>query len=123
MRVLGLLVGLTVLAFASPASADDWTLKCDYKGGLKIFASYKAGDPSYEIYVSSSGDSDLGRDQRFSMNELLSPDETILFTQKDGPVQILFRVVRETLATTIEIGSQASWDYKKTVGVCSVAQQ
>ena len=107
--------------FSAPASADDWTLRCDYRGGLQVYVNYLSGDPSYNIYVATSGDSDLGRGQRFAMNNLMTPDETVMFTQTDGDVQIIFRVSNDSLDSQIEIGSQVSWDYRFISGRCEVA--
>lgn len=123
MKMLKPILLISALSFSSPALADDWTLNCKYEGGLEIILNYVAGDPSYNLYVASSGDSDLGRGQRYELNHLMSPDETILFTRKDGDVQILFRVLREELESVLEVGSQVSWDYRKLEGTCSVLEQ
>ena len=107
-----------VLLASGPARADDWSLRCRYEGGLEAFARYDAGGPAYEIYVSTSGSSDLGRGLRMPMNNLMTPDEIVFFTQGDSDVQVIFRVNKEDLKTTIEIGSQVSWDYQKFSGTC-----
>lgn len=122
LRLAGLFFAGAAFASASPALADDWRLQCGFDGGLEAFVSYDAGGPAYELYVSTSGSSDLGRGQRLALNNLLSPAETILFTREDGPLQILLRIHREELTAAIEIGSQVGWDYQSFAGRCTVIE-
>ena len=113
------------LVAASPAYADNWELACRFDGANApaLLASYNAGDPSYALTITLSGDTELGRGQRIVVRPLMTSKSTILIGSSTGDLSVIFRVEKETLLAALEVGSGVSWDYKSYRGRCSVNRQ
>ena len=114
------LAALAACSFATSARADDWQSLCSFESAdLSLIVNYHAGDPSYDILVTLSGKSELGRGRKIPMNVLQTEKDTVLFSKWDEDLQVVLRVDKDDTANaTIEIGNGVSWDYRSFRGSC-----
>ena len=114
------LAALGACTFVTPAQADDWQSVCSFDAAdLSLIVNYHAGDPSYDILVTLSGKTELGRGRKIPMNVLQTEKDTVLFSKWDEDMQVVLRVAKDdTAIATIEIGNGVSWDYQSFRGSC-----
>jgi hypothetical protein len=119
------LAGLSAFALASPARADDWTLVCSYERGVIVEIKYNAGDPSHEVAVKLNGTTDLLAHRAFVPAARLTAPGSFTFivdrerTGLANERNLIIRLNTDTMASTIEAGNGASWDYLSLQGACS----
>ena len=84
---------------------------------------YDAGGPTYSAVVTRSGVSELGRGQKIGLRPIKTETSLMLIGENGADLSVIFRVDIDALTTEVEMGSGASWDYKKLKGRCTVITQ
>ena len=111
-----------IAIWSAPAEADDWQLVCTFDDAqFAAIVNYKAGDPSYDLTITLSGKSELGRGQRIELHPIYTPDELVFVGSGIADLSLVLRINPKALTAGIEIGSGVSWDYKHFSGKCKEA--
>lgn len=117
----GILLGVLL---ASPAKADDWSLKCEYEEGVVLRIKYSAGDPSHSVGVLSNGGSMLALTPQVPAARMTAPDRYTFIVDRErtgraNEHSLLIRLHTDTMRSSLEGGNGVSWDYISLSGKCA----
>lgn len=117
LKALALLGGFLI---CSPARADDWTLLCQFDGGVETLIQYDAGWPRFSVAVTRGGKEMLVH-KALPAGRISTESELLLFVNRDTePKQernLFIRLNKETMKARLEAGS-GGFDYLAFGGVC-----
>ena len=119
-KILNLAVGITLSCSATAALADDWSLSCHYPAaGLTLLAAYDADGPTYSLTVQKPGKVEIPRTKQDAF-VITGQNDLFLFTHNAEPnaLQLLWRINKVPMTSTLEIGSAVSWDRQSLKGQC-----
>lgn len=124
--VIGRIVaGLAALVSATSATADDWTLACNYEQGVLVEIKYLAGDPSHQVAIVLNGTTDLLVHRAFvPAARLTAPGGYTFIVDRErtgvgNERNLIIRLNTDTMTSTLEAGNGVSWDYLSLRGTCA----
>lgn len=121
-NIKSMLAGLVgALLLASPAKADDWSLRCTYEQGVILRIEYNAGEPSHSVAVLSKGKSALMLTPPVPAARLTASDRYTFIVDRErtghaNEHSLLIRLHTDTMRSTLEGGNGVSWDYVALAG-------
>ncbi len=118
---------LATMALATRARADDWTLNCNYPGGVALAIKYDAGGPAHSVSLKSKGSTNLKTTPAVPAARLTAEGlyTFIVDRERTGAANehsLVIRVNTETLESILEAGNGVSWDYLTLKGVCAAEE-